>query len=163
MAASLNRIILCGNLTADLELSYLPSGMAVVRMRLAVNERVKNQQDEWVDRPCFVDVSAFARQAEACNEYLSKGSPVLLEGKLRYETWEAKDGGGKRSKHSVVADKVKFLSTRADEGGSGGGGGMSGGSSAPRPSTPSSAQTSRQVDPPNPALADTGDDEEPPF
>jgi single-strand DNA-binding protein len=156
MAASLNRIILCGNLTADPELSYLPSGMAVVRMRLAVNERVKNQQDEWVDRPCYVDVSAFARQAEACNEYLSKGSPVLLEGKLRYETWEAKDGSGKRSKHSVVADRVQFLGSR-DDASSGGG------SSAPRPSTPSSAQTSPQVNPPNPPLADTGDDEEPPF
>jgi len=158
MAASLNRIILCGNLTADPELSYLPSGMAVVRMRLAVNERVKNQQDEWVDRPCYVDVSAFSRQAEACNEYLSKGSPVLLEGKLRYETWEAKDGSGKRSKHSVVADKVQFLSTRSGEAGSSGGG-----SSAPRPSTPSSANTSSKVDPPNPPLAETGDDEEPPF
>lgn len=166
MAASLNRIILCGNLTADPELSYLPSGMAVVRMRLAVNERVKNQQDEWVERPCFVDVAAFARQAEACNEYLSKGSPVLLEGKLRYETWEAKDGGGKRSKHSVVADKVQFLSTRSGEDDRSGGGG---GTASPRPASsgtptpPRSAPTSPAIDPPKPPLADTGDDEEPPF
>ena len=114
MSASLNRVILCGNLTADPELSYLPSSLAVVRMRLAVNERVKNQQDEWVDRPCYVDITAFGKQAEACNQYLSKGSPVLIEGKLRYETWDAKDGSGKRSKHSAVADKVQFLSTRSD-------------------------------------------------
>lgn len=149
MAASLNRIVLCGNLTADPELSYLPSGMAVVRLRLAVNERVKNQQDEWVDRPCFVDVSAFGRQAEACNEYLEKGSPVLLEGKLRYETWEAKEGG-KRSKHSVVADKVQFLSTRGDSGS-----GSSSSSQTSKPSAPAPA-------PSKPPLADEDDDESPP-
>ena len=170
MAASLNRIILCGNLTADPELSYLPSGMAVVRMRLAVNERVKNKQDEWVERPCFVDVAAFARQAEACNQYLSKGSPVLLEGKLRYETWEAKDGSGKRSKHSVVADRVQFLSTRSGDGESSSGGGGYASRSDSGPSTPRSAPPPSA--PPSPApgpkasqapLEDTGDDEEPPF
>jgi len=152
MAASLNRIILCGNLTADPELSYLPSGMAVTRMRLAVNERVKNQNDEWVDRPCFVDVTAFGRQGEACNEYLQKGAPVLLEGKLRHETWEAKDGS-KRSKHSVVADKVQFLSGPSDSP-SGGGGGERPAARPPR---------SEAVEPPRPPLADTGDDEDPPF
>lgn len=114
MAASLNRIVLCGNLTADPELSYTPSGMAITKFSMAVNERVKNQQEEWVDRPCYVDITAFGRQAETSNEYLSKGSPVLLEGKLRYETWDAKDGSGKRSKHSVVADRVQFLSSRSE-------------------------------------------------
>ena len=144
MSASLNRVILCGNLTADPELSYLPSSLAVVRMRLAVNERVKNQQDEWVDRPCYVDVSAFGRQAENCNQYLSKGSPLLLEGKLRYETWEAKDGSGKRSKHSVVADRIQFLGAR-EEGAR---------PRAPAPDAP----------PPPPAMTDTGaDDDLPPF
>lgn len=156
MAASLNRIVLCGNLTADPELSYLPSGMAVVRLRLAVNERVKNQQDEWVDRPCFVDVSAFGRQAEACNEYLEKGSPVLLEGKLRYETWEAKEGG-KRSKHSVVADRVQFLSSRSDSSSSGG----SGGGSNPSPQS-SSKPSAPAPTPSKPPLADEDDDESPP-
>jgi single-strand DNA-binding protein len=153
MSASLNRVILCGNLTADPELSYLPNGMAVVRMRLAVNERVKNKDDEWVDRPCYVDVSAFARQAEACNEYLHKGSPILLEGKLRYETWEAKEGG-KRSKHSIVADKVQFLGGR--EGGE---------ESSPAPQqraerAPAAPATRPSAAPP---LADSGDDEDPPF
>lgn len=151
--ASLNRVILCGNLTADPELSYLPSGMAVSRMRLAVNERVKNQAGEWVDRPCYVDVTAFSRQAETCNQYLHKGSPILLEGKLRYETWEAKDGSGKRSKHSVVADRVQFLAGR-DEAGSSMGAPASGApASAPPPSAP----------PPPPAMQDTGDDDPPPF
>ncbi|MGA0333199.1 MAG: single-stranded DNA-binding protein [Kiritimatiellia bacterium] len=146
MSASLNRIVLCGNLTADPELSYTPSGMAIAQLRLAVNEQVKNQQGEWVDRPCYVDVTAFGRQAETCNEYLEKGSPVLLEGKLRYETWEAKDGGGKRSKHSVVADRVQFLGTRRE-----------GGSTASTPAKPA-------IQPPKPPLADGGDDEDiPPF
>jgi len=147
MSASLNRIILCGNLTADPELSYLPSSLAVARMRLAVNERVKNQQDEWVDRPCYVDITAFGKQGEACNQYLSKGSPVLIEGKLRYETWEAKDGTGKRSKHSVVADKVQFLSSRSEDGGS----------SAPA-STSSSESSSSAPD----AMTNTGEDDDPP-
>jgi len=151
MSASLNRIILCGNLTADPELSYLPSSLAVVRMRLAVNERVKNQQDEWVDRPCYVDITAFGKQAEACNQYLSKGSPVLIEGKLRYETWEAKDGSGKRSKHSVVADKVQFLGSRG-EGGSDTGPSSGSTSASPATSTPST---------PPPAMTDTGEDEGP--
>jgi len=146
MPASLNRIVLCGNLTADPELSYTPSGMAIGQLRLAVNERVKNQQDEWVDRPCFVDVTAFGRQAETCNEYLEKGSPVLLEGKLRYETWEAKDGSGKRSKHSVVADRVQFLGGRSE--------GESKPASSPKPA----------IEPPKPPLADAADDEDiPPF
>jgi len=147
MSASLNRIILCGNLTADPELSYLPSSLAVARMRLAVNERVKNQQDEWVDRPCYVDITAFGKQGEACNQYLSKGSPVLIEGKLRYETWEAKDGTGKRSKHSVVADKVQFLSSRSEDGGS----------SSPA-STSSSESSSSAPD----AMTNTGEDDDPP-
>lgn len=114
MAASLNRIVLCGNLTADPELAYAPSGMAICKLRLAVNERVKNSQTgEWADRPCYVDVTVFGNQAEPCNQYLSKGSPVLLEGKLRYETWETPEGA-KRSKHSVVAERVQFIAPRDD-------------------------------------------------
>jgi len=144
MSASLNRVILCGNLTADPELSYLPSSLAVVRMRLAVNERVKNQQDEWVDRPCYVDITAFGKQAEACNQYLSKGSPVLIEGKLRFETWEAKDGSGKRSKHSVVADKVQFLGGRGE------------GSSDSAPPSSSSSESAP------PSMTNTGEDDDPP-
>ncbi len=150
--ASLNRVILCGNLTADPELSYLPSGMAVSRMRLAVNERVKNQSGEWVDRPCYVDVTAFGRQAETCNQYLHKGSSILLEGKLRYETWEAKDGSGKRSKHSVVADRVQFLGGRDEAGGGAPAPQSSASVSVPPPAAP----------PPPPPLAETGDEDDPP-
>jgi len=94
-----------------------------------------------------VDITAFGKQGEACNQYLSKGSPVLIEGKLRYETWEAKDGTGKRSKHSVVADKVQFLSSRSEDGGS----------SAPA-STSSSESSSSAPD----AMTNTGEDDDPP-
>lgn len=146
MSASLNRIVLCGNLTADPELSYAPSGMAVAQLRLAVNERVKNQQGEWGDRPCYVDITVFGAQAEACNQYLEKGSPVLLEGRLRYDTWEAKDGSGKRSKHYVVADRVQFLSSRSE-----------GGAKA------ASAPAAR-MEAPKPPMADSGDEDDiPPF
>lgn len=161
MAASLNRIVLCGNLTADPELAYAPSGMAICKLRLAVNERVKNSQSgEWSDRPCYVDVTVFGNQAEPCNQYLSKGSPVLLEGKLRYETWKTPDGS-KRSKHSVVADKVQFIAPREDSAprSSGStGSGTSGASPASPPVTP--AQATAPSPPPN---EETGDEEDLPF
>jgi single-strand DNA-binding protein len=152
MAASLNRIILCGNLTADPELAYAPSGMAICKLRLAVNERVKNSQTgEWTDRPCYVDVTVFGNQAEPCNQYLNKGAPVLLEGKLRYETWETPEGA-KRSKHSVVAERVQFIAPREDGG-------------AARPSAPAQRSvTPAQATAPSPPPADeSGDDEDLPF
>ncbi|HIQ20858.1 MAG TPA: single-stranded DNA-binding protein, partial [Planctomycetes bacterium] len=90
--ASYNRVILMGNLTRDPELRYTPNGTAVVDLRLAVNDRVKNASGEWVDQPTFVDVTLWARQAEVASEYLSKGSPVLIEGRLKLDTWETKDG-----------------------------------------------------------------------
>lgn len=154
--ASYNRIILCGNLTADPELAYAPSGMAICSMRLAVNEKVKSQNGEWTERTCFVDVTAFGNQAEPCNQYLSKGSPILLEGKLRYETWEAPDGG-KRSKHSVVADRVQFLSSRSDDEQGGGG-------APPRATAPAaSAPRPQATKPPPPPPAQSEDDENLPF
>lgn len=155
--ASLNRIVLCGNLTADPELAYAHSGTAICKLRLAVNERVKTQSGEWVDRPCYVDVTVFGNQAEPCNQYLSKGSPVLLEGKLRYETWEAQDGG-KRSKHSVVADRVQFIAPRTGEESSGSGTG------GPPPSRPAAPTPRPQASaPPPPPPAEEGDDENLPF
>lgn len=119
--ASYNRVILVGNLTRDPELRYTPSGTAVSEIGLAVNDRVK-RNDQWVDEPTFVDVTLWDRTAEVANEYLSKGSPVLIEGRLKLDTWE-KDGQ-KRSKLRVVANKMQMLS-----GGGGGGGGSRGGSS----------------------------------
>ena len=107
--ASFNRVILVGNLTRDPELRYVPKRIPVSDIGLAVNDRVK-RNDEWVEDTTFVDVTLWGRTAEVANEYLTKGSPVLIEGRLRYETWE-KDGQ-KRSKLKVVCEKMQMLGTR---------------------------------------------------
>ena len=119
--ASYNRVLLVGNLTRDPELKYIPSGSAVSELGLAVNDRVK-KGDQWVDETTFVDVTLWGRTAEVANEYLTKGSPVLIEGRLKFDQWE-KDGQ-KRSKLRVVADKMQMLGSR---GGGGGGQGPPGG------------------------------------
>jgi len=104
--ASYNRVVLVGNLTRDPELRYIPSGTAVSEIGLAVNDRVK-RNDQWVDETTFVEVTLWARTAEVANEYLSKGSSVLIEGRLKLDTWE-KDGQ-KRSKLRVVGEKMQML------------------------------------------------------
>jgi len=116
--ASYNRVILVGNLTRDPELRYIPSGTAVSDISLAVNERVK-KGDQWVDEVSFIDVTLWGRTAEIANEYLSKGSPLLVEGRLRQERWE-KDGQ-KHSKLKVTCDKMQMLGGRDGAGGGGGG------------------------------------------
>jgi single-strand DNA-binding protein len=89
--ASYNRVILMGNLTRDVQLRYTPGGTPVTEVGLAVNDRRKNQNGEWVDETTFVDVTFWGRTAEVAAEYLSKGSPVFVEGRLKLDTWE-KDG-----------------------------------------------------------------------
>ncbi len=121
--ASYNRVVLIGNLTRDPELRYIPSGTAVSEIGLAINDRVK-RNDQWVDETTFVDVTLWARTAEVANEYLSKGSSVLIEGRLKLDTWE-KDGQ-KRSKLRVIGEKMQMLGGKAgggSRGGSDGGGG----------------------------------------
>lgn len=107
--ASLNCVILAGNLTRDPELRTTPSGTPVVDLGLAVSDNYKNKAGENVESTCFVDVVAWGRQAETCGQYLNKGSPVLVEGRLQYDQWENKEGE-KRSKLRVVASRVQFLS-----------------------------------------------------
>jgi single-strand DNA-binding protein len=119
--ASYNRVILVGNLTRDPELRYIPSGTAVSDIGLAVNDRVK-RNDQWVDETTFVDITLWGRTAEVANEYLSKGSPVLIEGRLKLDSWE-KDGQ-KRSKLKVIGERMQMLGGR--DGGGGGGGGRGG-------------------------------------
>ncbi len=114
--ASYNRVVLLGNLTRDPELRYIPSGTAVADIGLAVNDRRKNAQGEWVEEATFVDVTLWARTAEVASEYLSKGSPVLIEGRLKFDQWETPDGQ-KRSKLRVVGERMQML------GAAGGGGG----------------------------------------
>ena len=114
--ASHNRVILLGNVTRDIEVKYLQSGTAVTEMGMAVNDRRKNQQGEWVDEVTFVDVTLWGRTAEIAGEYLSKGSPVFIEGRLKLDTWE-KDGK-KNYKLRVVGERLQLIGSRP--GGSGG-------------------------------------------
>jgi single-strand DNA-binding protein len=134
---SINRVMVTGNLTRDPELRSTGSGMSILSMRMAVNDRRKNQQTgEWEDSPNYVDVTVFGARADALSRFLSKGSKVAIEGKLRWSEWES-PGGEKRSKLEIVADDVEFLSSREGGGGGGsfggGGGGSFGGGSKPAP------------------------------
>ncbi len=115
--ASFNRVILMGNLTRDPETRFTNSGTAVVNVGLAVNERFQSADGQWQDRPTFIDVTFFGKRGEAFAKFHSKGKPAFLEGKLRLDTWEEKNGGGKRSKLYVVADNWEFVGGR--EGGPG--------------------------------------------
>lgn len=108
--ASYNRVMLMGNLTRNIELRYTTGGLAVSDMGLAVNDRRKNKDGQWVDDVCFVDVTLFGRTAEVASEYLSKGSPVFIEGRLKYDSWE-KDGQ-KRSKLNVVCERMQMIGGR---------------------------------------------------
>jgi single-strand DNA-binding protein len=114
LMASLNKIILLGNLTRDPELRYTPSGTAVSTFGLAMNRRYR-QGDEWKGEVCFVDVVTYGRQAETAGEYLSKGSMALVEGRLQWRSWES-ETGQKRSKHEVVAANIQFMPRVRDDG-----------------------------------------------
>lgn len=108
--ASFNRVILMGNVTRDVELRYLQSGMAVTELGLAVNDRRKSASGEWIDETTFVDVTLWGRSAEVAGEYLSKGSPILVEGRLKLDTWET--DGQKRSKLRVVGERFQMLGSK---------------------------------------------------
>jgi len=105
---SLNKVFLMGNLTADPELRYVPSGSALAKLRMAVNRVYKTQSGEQKDEVLFINVSAWGKTAEACSERLKKGSPVFVEGRLQSRTWET-DAGDKRSAIDVQAERVQFL------------------------------------------------------
>ncbi|HEY6017622.1 MAG TPA: single-stranded DNA-binding protein [Gaiellaceae bacterium] len=118
MPANINRVVLVGNLTRDPELRHTPSGTAVCSLRLAVNSRRKDQSGQWVDKPNYFDITVWGQQGESCAQYLSKGRPVAVDGRLEWREWDAQDGG-KRQAVEVVADSVQFLGGRGD--GEGGG------------------------------------------
>jgi single-strand DNA-binding protein len=118
--------VITGNLTKDPELRHTGGGTAVCELRVAVNSRRKNgQTGEWEDKPNFFDVTVWGAQGENCANYLSKGRPVAIEGRLDWREWEAKEGGGKRQAVQIIANTVQFLGSR--DGGSGGGGNGNGG------------------------------------
>ena len=120
--ASFNRVVLLDNLTRDPELRYIPSGTAVTDIGLAINDRRKGPNGDWIEETTFVDVTLWGRTAEVASEYLSKGSSVLVEGRLKLDTWE-KDGK-KNSKLRVVGERMQMLGSRTGGGAGGGGGGQ---------------------------------------
>lgn len=122
--ASFNKVILAGNLTRDPELRYTPKGTAIARLGIACNRKWKSETGEMKEEVTFVDVDAFGKQAETIGQYLKKGRPILIEGRLRYDTWEDKQSGQKKSKLGVVLESFQFLDS--------GGGRGEGGGDAPR-------------------------------
>ena len=115
--ASFNKVILMGNLTRDPEVRYTPGGTAVSEIGLAVNDRRKDAKGDWVDEVTFVDITLWGRQAEIAGEYLNKGSQILVEGRLKLDSWE-KDGQ-KRSKLRVVGENMRMLGGKGGKGGGG--------------------------------------------
>ncbi len=103
-----NRVVLIGNLTRDPELRQIPSGTSVAELGLATNERYRNREGELAESTCFVDIVAWGRQAESCGQYLVKGAPVLVEGRLQLDQWQTAEGQ-KRSKLRVRADRIRFM------------------------------------------------------
>ena len=124
MAGSFNKVLLMGNLTRDVELRHTPGGSAVARLGLACNRRFKTQSGEQRDEVTFVDCEAWGRTAEVMSQYLAKGRPVFIEGRLKLDQWQDKDGQN-RSKLVVVIENFQFVDSR--EGGGGGPPGGSGG------------------------------------
>lgn len=122
-ASNINRVTITGNLTRDPELRSTGGGLSVCGLRVAVNSRRKDGSGNWVDKPNYLDVTVFGAQGENCANYLSKGRPVAVDGRLDWSEWEAKDGSGKRQKVEIIADTVQFLGSRDDAGGGGGNGG----------------------------------------
>ena len=153
--SNFNRVFLMGNMTRDPQLKFLPSQMAVAEFGIATNRKFKTQSGEDREEVTFVDCSAFGRTAEVINQYFSKGKPIFIEGRLKYDTWEDKQGGGKRSKLTVVVENFQFVGGR--DGGQGGGGGHApdAGDYEQRPSRPAPSRPPPQRSgPPQP---------EPPF
>ncbi|AXH15974.1 single-stranded DNA-binding protein [Malaciobacter mytili] len=108
-----NKIVMVGNLTRDIELRYLPSGAAIAKSAIATSYKYKTSTGEQKDEVCFLDFNIFGRSAEVANQYLRKGSKVLLEGRLVLEQWTAQDGSN-RSKHSLRVDTMKMLDTKSE-------------------------------------------------
>ena len=115
---NINRVVLTGNLTKDPDVRSTPNtGTSICKLRLAVNTRRKNNSTgNWEDKANYFDVTVFGRQAESCGQYLRKGRPVAIDGRLEWREWEAQDGSGKRQAVEIIADSVQFLGGRDDAG-----------------------------------------------
>jgi len=121
MAGNVNKVFLMGNLTRDVEIRHTSGNSCVGNFGIAVNRRFKTQAGEQREEVTFVDCTAWGRTAETMAQYLGKGRPVFIEGRLQLEQWDDKNGGGKRSKVSVVVEAFQFVDSRRDDEGGGGG------------------------------------------
>jgi single-strand DNA-binding protein len=141
--ANFNKVILAGNLTRDPELRYTPKGTAVVRITIAINRTYTTDTGEKKEDVTFVDVDAFARQAEVISQYLKKGRPILIEGRLKYDTWEDKQTNQKRSKLGVVLEGFQFIDSKPGD--------ASGAVAEPPRARPPTASSVPAATPPPPA------------
>ncbi len=149
--ASFNKVILAGNLTRDPELRYTPKGTAVARLTLAVNRTYNSETGEKKEEVSFVDVDAWGRQAEVISQYMKKGRPLLLEGRLKQDTWEDKNTHQKQSKLKVVLEGFSFIDSR--------GGDAAGNSSeTPRPRPAAAAPNAAPAAAPEPEAPPAEDD-----
>ena len=146
--ASFNKVILAGNLTRDPELRYTPKGTAVARITLAVNRTYTTETGEKKEEDSFVDIDAWARQAEVIAQYMKKGRPFLMEGRLKLDQWEDKNTHQKQSKLKVVLEAFTFIDSRGGEGSSGSSEGGRARSSSPSPATPEAPAAEPPAGPP---------------
>ena len=144
--ASFNKVILLGNLTRDPEVRYTPKGTAVTELGMAVNRVYTAENGEKREETTFVDVTLWGRTAEIAGEYLKKGRPVFIEGRLQLDTWDDKQSGQKRSKLKVVGEGLQLLGGRPGGGSGGGGGDEEGGSRSSRPAPPPKATAPSEPD-----------------
>ena len=142
--ASLNKVLLMGNLTRDPEVRHTPKGTAVGDLAMAINMTYKAQDGTEKEEVCYVDVVVWGRQAETCRDYLTKGAPVFVEGRLQLDQWEGPEGE-KKSRMRVRADRVQFLSR---SGGGGGGGARGSRSDGAGGGAPSEGAAPKQASPP---------------
>ena len=148
--ASLNKVLLMGNLTRDPDMKYTQGGTAICTLGLAVNRRYQTRQGEDREETCFVDIDVFGRQAELCGNYLRKGAPAFVEGRLRLDQWQDKQTGQNRSKLKVTAQRVQFLGSPgggANFGDESGSGYSQAGGSQPSPPAPARPQQQPQPQP----------------
>src|ERR1700722_1009936 len=138
--ANLNKVMLIGNLTRDPEIKYTPKGSAVADIALAVNRNYTLENGEKREETTFVDIVLWGRLAEIAGEYLKKGRPVYIEGRLQLDSWDDKQTGQKRTKMRVVGEGLQLLGSRGDSGGGSGGGGESGGGHSSPPQRSQSAK-----------------------
>ena len=159
---NLNRVMLMGNLTRDPELRYTPNNTAVTSVGLAVNRRWRNQQGESQEETTFVDCEAWGRQAEVINEYMRKGKPIYIEGRLRLDQWQDRDGNN-RSKLKIVVENFQFLDSRAGDGGQRPATPAASAAASTRGGTPESATVSAEPQQPAAEPHQPVDDQDIPF